>query len=367
MACNAYVGELRIDADSGKIKGRRDRQMAENFVPPRRRVTIVAFSGLVSLLRWAILAVVLLLLAPYALAYVENPRSYPATNLVLGYHERLVKLAVPRLQQYMPTTIAGRDRADWILIGGLVIVAIGIGSVRDRIVNRATARQASRHIQRWKESMQLGADSQAALALDARFKDLKTAKGVGRAELLRAFAEAKKNLDALGREVAFLSIDVVGSTAMKEREERAAVEYDFTQYRKLVEAVFLEQGVLKSTWTPDGVMACFQDIEHAVHAGKDVILRLEDFNKSVKLIRQNFQVRCGVNAGYVHFDEATPLEEMSDRVIDIAGHMQKHAEPNSVAVARKVIEPMRNTDGFEPTANVVDGYEVSRWKPARKG
>lgn len=276
-------------------------------------------------------------------------------------------LTVPRLQQYVPTRIAGRDRADWVLIGGLVIVAIGMGSMRDRLVNRATARQVNRHVQRWKDSMQLGADSQAAIALDARFKDFRAAKSVGRAELLRAFADAKKNLDALGREVAFLSIDVVGSTAMKEREERAAVEYDFTEYRKLVEAVFLERGVLKSTWTPDGVMACFPDIESAIDAGKDVILRLESFNTNVKLIRQNFEVRCGVNAGYVHFDEATPLEEMSDRVIDIAGHMQKDAEPSSVAVARKVIEPMRNTDGFEPTAHIVDGYEVSRWKPAKSG
>ena len=46
--------------------------MTNNFVPPRRSTTVVAFSGLVSLLRWVILAVVLLLLAPYALAYVEN-------------------------------------------------------------------------------------------------------------------------------------------------------------------------------------------------------------------------------------------------------------------------------------------------------
>ena len=53
------------------------------------------------------------------------------------------------------------------------------------------------------------------------------------------------------------------------------------------------------------------------------------------------------------------------RVIDIAGHMQKHAEPNTVAVARMVIEPLRNTEGFEPTTTVVDGYNVSLWKPNR--
>ena len=63
--------------------------------------------------------------------------------------------------------------------------------------------------------------------------------------------------------------------------------------------------------------------------------------------------RCGVNAGYVHFDEATPMEAMSDRVIDIAGHMQKYAEPNTVAVARKLSAILhtlwRTGDEYRPT------------------
>lgn len=341
--------------------------MSRTFVLPRQSAAIVVMSGLVSVLRWAILGLVLLLLAPYALAHVENPRAYPASNFILRYSDRLIQLAAPRLQQYVPTRIAGRDRTDWILIGGLVILAIGAGAWRTRLVSRATTREMNRQLQRWKDAMQLQKGSQAAVALDARFGELSKAKNMGRAELLRAFAEAKKNLDALGKEVAFLSVDVVGSTAMKEREERAAVGYDFAQYRKLVETIFAGRGVLKATWTPDGVMACFPEVEDAIQAAKDIIFQLKDFNKNVKLMRQEFVVRCGVNAGYVHFDEATPLEEMSDRVIDIAGHMQKYAAPNSVSVARKVIEPMRDTAGFESTAEIVDGYEVSRWKPAERG
>lgn len=339
--------------------------MSGNLVLPRRSAPVWIVSALVSLLRWTILAAILLLLAPYVLAFFENPRGHLVTNNALRYQEQFVQLAAPRLHQYVPTRIAGKDRTDWILVAGLVVVAIGAGSLRDRLVSRATARQIKRQIKHWKESMQIGAESHAAAVLDARFKPFENARSVGRGELLRAFAEAKKNLDAFGREAAFLSIDVVGSTSMKEREESATVQYDFAEYRKLVEAAFSEHRILKSTWTPDGVMACFPDIEGAVQAGKDVILRLEAFNRNVKLMRQDFAVRCGVNAGYVHFDEATPLEQMSDRVIDIAGHMQKYAEPNTVAVARMVIEPLRNTEGFEPTTTVVDGYNVSLWKPAR--
>ncbi len=339
--------------------------MSENFALPKRPIAVQVMSAAVSGIRWALLAGILIILAPYGLAFVDNARGYAATARILEYQEQMVRGASPRLQQYVPTRISGKDRTDWILAAGLAAFAIVLGSLRDRVVSTVTARQMRSQLGRWKDAMQLQEDSKAAAALNARFKEFESAKSVSRAELLRAFADAKKNLDALGKEVAFLSIDVVGSTAMKEGEESAAIQYDFGEYRKLVEKVFAEQEVLKSTWTPDGVMACFADINHAIQAGKDVILRLEGFNKNVKLMKQNFAVRCGVNAGYVHFDEHTPLEQMSDRVIDIAGHMQKYAEPNTVAVARKVIEPLRSLDGFEATTTVVDGYEVSRWSGPR--
>ena len=61
---------------------------------------------------------------------------------------------------------------------------------------------------------------------------------------------------------------------------------------------------------------------------------------------------------------ATPLETISDRVIDVAGHMQKHAEPNTVLVARKIIEPLRQLEEFKHTTQVIDGYEASVWRDA---
>ena len=72
-------------------------------------------------------------------------------------------------------------------------------------------------------------------------------------------------------------------------------------------------------------------------------------------------VRCGINQGYVYFDEAIPLEEISDRVIDIAGHMQKNAPPNKICIAKPAIEPLQERNGFVPAGRVVDGYEVYMW------
>lgn len=316
-------------------------------------------------MRWLILIAIVLLLAPHALAYFDKPHGYALTDYALRQRDQILQVVGPKLRAQIPTRIAGKDRTDWILVAGLTVVAVGAGSMRNRIASRATARQMRRQLQRWKESMQLDEGTQAAVTLDKGFKNFENAKSVDRNELLRAFAEAKKKLDAFGREVAFLSIDVVGSTAMKEREENAAIQYDFAEYRKMVETVFDAHGILKTAWTPDGVMACSPTIDQAVLSGKDVILALETFNRNVKLMREDFSVRCGVNAGYVHFDESTPLAAMSDRVIDIAGHMQKYAEPNSVAVARKVIEPLRNPEGFEATDKVVDGYEVAHWTPGK--
>src|SRR4030095_3512961 len=106
-------------------------------------------------------------------------------------------------------------------------------------------------------------------------------------------------------------------------------------------------------WTPDGVMACFAHVEDACQSGKDVIKSLKVFNSEVKLSKADFSVRCGVNAGLVYFDDSTPLERISDRVIDVAGHMQKNAEPNTVLVARKILEPLRALGGGSQTQHVI--------------
>jgi hypothetical protein len=60
-------------------------------------------------------------------------------------------------------------------------------------------------------------------------------------------------------------------------------------------------------------------------------------------------------------DDDVPLEEVSDRVIDIAGHMQKHAEPMTVSVAKTVVEPLTDREGFLETPKIVDGYQVYAW------
>src|SRR5258707_2680892 len=56
------------------------------------------------------------------------------------------------------------------------------------------------------------------------------------------------------------------------------------------------------------------------------------------------------------------MEEMSDRVIDVAGHMQKYAAPDTIYVPREVLEKSKAHEGFKPANANVDGYEVYTWK-----
>ena len=320
--------------------------------------------GIRRLLGIATLALVIVLLGPKLFVLFDNPKSATFSALLFDGRDYVLKRSVPVLNRYVPTNIAGSDRSDWILIGLAVFITIVSGSFAERAQTASNRRLLRKSAQAWRRKEGVKPGSKLDNELETTLKMAENAKSGNRQDLLRVFAETKKKLDTFGREVAFLAIDVAGSVGMKAGEDPAAVQYDFEEYRKLVERIFRARGVLKTAWTPDGVMACFAHVEDACQSGKDVIKSLKAFNREVKVSKADFAVRCGVNAGLVYFDDATPLETISDRVIDVAGHMQKHAEPNTVLVARKIIEPLRQLEEFTHTTQVIDGYEASVWRDA---
>lgn len=305
---------------------------------------------------------VVIMFGPKLFALFDNSKQATLPTAILEGRDIVLKFAAPILKKYIPTNIAGADRSDWILAALAIAVTMISGTIARRlqmIHGRRTLRMSA---DTWRKEAKVSPGSKLDQELETTLRMAESGKTVNRQELLRVFAETKKKLETFGREVAFLAIDVAGSAAMKTGEDPSSVQYDFEEYRKLVERIFRARGVLKAAWTPDGVMACFTHVEDACQAGKDVIKSLKRFNQEIKLSKAEFKVRCGVNAGLVYFDESTPLETISDRIIDVAGHMQKHAEPNTVLVARKIIEPLRQLEEFAHTTQVVDGYEASVWR-----
>lgn len=318
--------------------------------------------GLRKLLGLATFVLIIVLLGPKLFVLFDNPKGAAFSALLFEGRDYILKHTVPLLHRYVPTNIAGSDRSDWILIGIAILITVISGSLAQRAQTAVNRRLLRKSAQAWRRKEGVKPGSKLDTALETTLRMAESGKTINRQELLKVFAETKKKLDTFGREVAFLAIDVVGSVGMKAGEDPASVQYDFEEYRKLVERIFRARGVLKTAWTPDGVMACFAHVEDACQAGKDVIKSLKAFNRDVKVSKADFSVRCGVNAGLVYFDDSTPLETISDRVIDVAGHMQKHAEPNTVLVARKIIEPLRQLEEFTHTTQVVDGYEASVWR-----
>ncbi|MGH9787010.1 MAG: adenylate/guanylate cyclase domain-containing protein, partial [Terriglobia bacterium] len=130
-----------------------------------------------------------------------------------------------------------------------------------------------------------------------------------------------------------------------------------------LERIFREYRVYKVAWTPDGVMACFPSVDDAVTAGRKIITELEYFNRAdINPLRGKFRVRCGANAGVVLIPQEKPLEEISDHTIDVAGHLQKDAEPDTLWVSAEVHGRLADRSGFTRLDTQVDGHEVFAWR-----
>jgi class 3 adenylate cyclase len=158
-----------------------------------------------------------------------------------------------------------------------------------------------------------------------------------------------------------LAVDVVGSTQMKAGEETATIAASFTAYRHFVEKVLAEHHVWKQAWTPDGVMSAFRSRKSALAAAKDLLKGLGKFNEQVNQLKMPFRVRCGMNEGSLALFDDSELQDVADRAIDIAGHMQKDARENTVWLPDVMYRELEDIRGFRATAKFVDGFEAYEW------
>jgi class 3 adenylate cyclase/tRNA A-37 threonylcarbamoyl transferase component Bud32 len=314
-----------------------------------RILRVVAFALLVS---------IVFLLIPLGFQYLENATSFGWVNKWQEVDARLTGF----VKSFIPTKVGNYDLARLVLIAVAYALSRALEAVANVWSKKIAEGDLKKRFDAFKKSAGLGDNSKAVLNIRKKMEQLAPDDAKSREDLIRLMVETKKKLDSMAREVAFLSIDVVGSTDMKLGEDKAFVEHDFREYKKLVETAMENQGALKSAWTPDGVMICFATTDDAIRAAREVLVELARFNREVKSVKTQFRVRCGINAGAVHFDKSQRMEEMSDRVIDVAGHMQKYAAADTIFIAREVLERATESDNFRPTEQKVDGFEVFHWK-----
>lgn len=322
--------------------------------PGEGRILLMGVIGLFfNALRNLFLGFVLLFFLATGLTYFKDIGKYPAFTKVMVFEKDLETPLVAFLKENVPTDFKGNDVSQWILFGGAYFISVFCG-----IIGEAAS---ARKIRLKKRRAVL---VKAATPILRQQHDALKAGTLDRSELLEIYAQTKKTLEQQKKNLAFLSIDVVDSTGMKVGEEQGIAERDFRQYKFMVERVLQENKAWKSTWTPDGVMICFTTVPDAIRAGQGIIRNLGIFNQKVKSIKKDFAIRVGINAGLVFCDESTPMEEMTDRVIDIAGHMQKHGSINAVCITKHAIEPYLDKFNFVAEDRVVDGCPVYQWKDA---
>jgi class 3 adenylate cyclase len=183
-----------------------------------------------------------------------------------------------------------------------------------------------------------------------------------REELLKRYREIEDALKSSRRkQCTFLSVDLVESTKMKSGAGDTEVTVSFRAYEDMVKKVFRQYGAWKQAWTPDGVMVCFLQRELAVGAAQRILQNLDPLNATSNRLRKPFRARCGLHEGEVPIYEDTNLDRLADRVIDIAGHMQKNANPNTLWLSDAVYEQLQDKSGFFSLDKTVDGHKVHGW------
>lgn len=294
-----------------------------------------------------ILALILLCLASLLPRLVPELAGEPVMQHLREYcallHAPFAGLLPPMCQSYARLTV--------ITVIMLFILRNLLNWRLDRLITHEQARNAA--------MMQ-----QAAAGAGANAAEEKRRQAACRRVAVASYTEAKAVLEAQKQDLAFLSLDLAGSTRMKDGEDGYVVEHAFAGYRRLVEQIVARHAVYKSAWTPDGQMFAFRQPDAAVLAAQEVLAALPCFNREVSKMKQPFRLRAGINAGVISTDDATPMEQIIDEAVDVAGHLQKYCAPGELWITARVFERLCARDGFAANGQQVDGHAVYAWRPA---
>lgn len=177
---------------------------------------------------------------------------------------------------------------------------------------------------------------------------------------LEQYAELHREMMKNMKIRTFMAIDVVDSKKLKKNEDPFLVQFSFSAYQKLIaQCVMASKGIIHNT-SGDGTMACFVSAAEAFKAGGRIFADLADFNNSTNRLTEAFEIRMGLHTGPVVLEQSGEISDMFAESLDIAGHIQKHAAPNSMDLSAPCRESVVSTVEFETLDDMVDGYLIYR-------
>lgn len=167
-----------------------------------------------------------------------------------------------------------------------------------------------------------------------------------RQDLLRQLEDLKQKLNSGEQPVTFLSVDIVGSTKMKEKADHLSIEYTFNEYHQFIERIARKYGGRVHSTAGDGMICAFDTPAQAFGAGKNIqagIIELNTFGNKTGI---PIALRAGIHTGVVVAPNPGDIASVNfAHVIDIAAHMQKLSPIGGIAISEQAANGLPGGSG----------------------
>jgi len=186
-----------------------------------------------------------------------------------------------------------------------------------------------------------------------------------RQDLLRQLNELKAKLESGKQRLAFLSVDIVGSTRMKAGADPLSVEYTFNEYHRFVERATSRYGGTVHSTAGDGVTCAFDSPQSAWQAALYLQTGIIELNTFGNKIGTPIVLRCGIHCGDVLAPDANDVTSVNfAHVLDIAAHLQKVCSPGGIVVSRHAAVELSGGPSIVGSEEVeADGEAGYLWLP----
>lgn len=155
-----------------------------------------------------------------------------------------------------------------------------------------------------------------------------------RQDMLRQLVELQDKLREGEQSLTFLSLDIAGSTRMKELADPLSIEFTFTEYQNFVEMATRRFGGRVHSTAGDGVICAFEHPQQAFGAAKFILAGLVELNALRNKIGVPIRLRAGIHTGKVVAPPGQDVTKISfAHVIDVASHLQEASPVGGIAVS----------------------------------
>ena len=185
-----------------------------------------------------------------------------------------------------------------------------------------------------------------------------------RADLLEMLFSLQRMLEGQKQRRAFLSVDIVKSSEMKQASSELEVEHSFQQFHRWLEGVVTKHGGQIHSVAGDGKMGMFVDDVEAVKAALELQGDIHQFNATKNLLPIPFQIRCGISAGNVPVEGVKLIGQIHIHVLDRAANLQKKARHRGIVIGGEVAgSALTLLSAVSPLPDSPNGQVAFEWRP----